>query len=76
VAEIVAAEGLGAAPPGWRETVPAHWRSAVEEAHDDNRERVARLCLGRLLHGLRGKVPVADLAPAVERAMMTTGEGR
>jgi Glu-tRNA(Gln) amidotransferase subunit E-like FAD-binding protein len=76
VAEIVAAEGLGAAPPGWRETVPAQWRNAAAEAHDDNRERVARLCLGRLLHGLRGKVAVADLAPAVEHAMMTTGDAR
>ena len=76
VAEIVAAAGLGAAPPGWRETVPAQWRNASAEAYDGNRERVARLLLGRLLHGLRGKVAVADLASAVERAMMTMGDGR
>jgi hypothetical protein len=72
----VAAEGLGVAPAGWRETVPAQWRNAAAEACDDNRERVARLCLGRLLLDLRGKVAVREVASVVERAMMTTGDGR
>jgi glutamyl-tRNA(Gln) amidotransferase subunit E len=76
VAEVVAAEGLGVAPAGWRETVPAQWRNAAAEACDDNRERVARLCLGRLLLDLRGKVAVREVASVVERAMMTTGDGR
>ena len=76
VADLAAAEGLGTAPDGWLEGVPVAWRQAVAEAYDGNRERVARHLLGRLLTGLRGKVAVAEVAGAVERQMMTWGDGR
>jgi glutamyl-tRNA(Gln) amidotransferase subunit E len=76
VADLVAAEGLGRAPEGWREGVPAAWRQAAAESYDGSRERVARHVLGRILASLRGKVAVAEVAAAVERQMMTTGDGR
>ena len=76
VADLVAAEGLGRAPEGWRDGLSAAWRAAQAESHDGSRERVARHLLGKLLVGLRGKVPVADVAAAVEGQMMTTGDGR
>ena len=76
VAALASADGLGQAPRGWRAGVPAAWRQAAAESFDGDRERVARHLLGRLLAGLRGKVAVADVAAAVERQMMTTGDGR
>ena len=76
VAEIVRAEGLGGAPDGWLESVPAQWRLAASESHDGSRERVARLLLGRLLGSLRGRVAVAAVAAAVDRITMSTGDSR
>ncbi len=76
VADVVAAEGLGRAPEGWRDGLAAAWRAAEAESYDGARERVARHLLGTLLRGLRGRVPVAEVAAAVERQMMTTGDGR
>lgn len=76
VADLVAAEGLGAAPRGWKESVPAQWQAAAAVAADGDPARVARLLLGRLLAGLRGKVAVADVAAAVEREMVAKGDGR
>jgi len=45
-------------------------------SYDDNPERRARFLLGRLLAGLRGRVPVAEVAAAVHHAMTTMGESR
>jgi len=50
--------------------------AAAAVAADGDRERVARLLLGRLLEGLRGKVAVADVAAAVDREMQAKGDGR
>ena len=75
-AAAVAAEGLGSPPAGWRESVPVQWHVAAAESYDGDRERVARFLLGRLLATLRGRVPVVDVLAAVERQMMTTGDGR
>ncbi len=76
VAELVEGDGLGAPPAVWRDAVSAQWRAAVAEAYDDDCERVARFLLGRLLSGLRGRVPVTEVATAVDRAMTTLGGGR
>jgi hypothetical protein len=76
VAEIVAGDGLGIPPAGWRDDVPNQWRVVLSEAHDENRERVAHFLLGRLLAGLRGRVPVTEVAAAVGQEMMTMGDGR
>jgi glutamyl-tRNA(Gln) amidotransferase subunit E len=76
VAALVSEAGLGAPPSSWRDAVPAQWRIAVAEAYDDNRERVARFLLGRLLEELRGRVRVTEVAAAVDRVMMTMGDGR
>jgi len=76
VAEVVRAEGLDGAPAGWRESVPEQWRVAAADAYDGDRERVARLLLGRLLRILRGRVAVADVAAAVDRMAIPTGDGR
>ncbi len=76
VAEIVAAEGLGVAPKAWKASVPAQWEAAAAVAADGDRERVARLLIGRLLEDLRGKVAVADVAAAVDREMQAKGDGR
>ena len=76
VSDVVAAEGLGAEPAGWRASVPAQWQAAAAVAADGDRARVARLLLGRLLEGLRGKVAVADVAAAVDREMQAKGDGR
>jgi glutamyl-tRNA(Gln) amidotransferase subunit E len=76
VDDLLAADELGAAPVGWREGVPTQWRSAAAVSYDDNPERRARYLLGRLLASLRGRVPVAEVAAAVDHAMTTMGESR
>lgn len=76
VTDLIADDALGEVPAGWREHVAVQWRVAAAEAYDDDRERVSRLVLGRALSGLRGRVPVAEVAAAVALAMTTMGESR
>jgi glutamyl-tRNA(Gln) amidotransferase subunit E len=73
VADAVAAAGLGEAPARWRESVAARCRDATAAAYDDCRPRITRLAMGRLMADLRGKVPVADVASAVESALNAMG---
>jgi len=74
VAELVEAEGLGAAPGAWRDSLPGEWRLAAAESYDGTRERVARFLVGRLLATLRGRVSAADVAAAVERQSAAAGD--
>jgi Glu-tRNA(Gln) amidotransferase subunit E-like FAD-binding protein len=74
VADAVAAEALGEAPPRWREAVPARCREASAQAYDDGRERIARLAMGKLMAELRGKVPAAEVASAMERELTRMGK--
>ena len=68
VTAIVAAEGLGVPPPAWRGGIPTLVATATAEAYDGDRERIARLALGRALRELRGRVSVGDVAAAVAEA--------
>jgi Glu-tRNA(Gln) amidotransferase subunit E-like FAD-binding protein len=68
VAEIVAVEGLGVAPAGWREEVARALTSARSAAVRNRPERVTRLALGLAMRELRGKVPATKVAAALAAA--------
>jgi glutamyl-tRNA(Gln) amidotransferase subunit E len=70
VSEQIAAEGLGEAPAGWRETLGEVVEAARRDAYDARDGRPARLAVGRAMGAWRGRVParevIAALAPALE----------
>ncbi len=59
---------LGDPPAGWRERVRTVVRDARPDGRDRSPERRARLALGLALEGLRGRVPVAEVAAEVTAA--------
>ena len=59
---------LGASPAGWRERVRGVVRDAEPDGRDRSPDRRVRLALGLALDGLRGRVPVADVAGEVAAA--------
>jgi len=65
VAEIVAREGLGRRPDGWHERLREILSMAALDLYGSNPARLGRLAMGRCMCALRGKVPAAEVAAAL-----------
>jgi hypothetical protein len=66
VGEIVADAGLGDAPTGWRDGIPAILAAASDKAFTREPERILRLAAGKAMAGLRGKVPARAVIAELE----------
>jgi hypothetical protein len=62
VSDIVSAEGLSEAPPGWPDLIADVLKAAARDVYGDDPERLERLAMGRCMQVLRGRVPAADVA--------------
>ncbi|MDP7030770.1 MAG: Glu-tRNA(Gln) amidotransferase subunit GatE [Gemmatimonadota bacterium] len=69
VADAAGALGIGEEPDGWREAVTTAVAERREERRGLDAAARARHHTGRVLRELRGKVPVAEVAGAVGRAL-------
>jgi len=65
-AEILAADGLGDEPAGWRRTIPAIVDAAAREAYDDGRGRLLRSAVRLAMRELRGKVEATTVMAALK----------
>jgi Glu-tRNA(Gln) amidotransferase subunit E-like FAD-binding protein len=69
VAAFIEAEGLGREPAGWRESLHDLLAAAAAAAYDADPGRLVRLAMGRAMDGLRGKVPAAEVARAIQAVL-------
>ncbi|MFB3907404.1 MAG: Glu-tRNA(Gln) amidotransferase subunit GatE [Candidatus Eisenbacteria bacterium] len=69
VAEILATEGLGAAPARWREIVDRQIDAARRDLYEEDPGRLRRLAMGRCMAVLRGKVPAKEVAAALDESL-------
>jgi glutamyl-tRNA(Gln) amidotransferase subunit E len=68
VASVIAAQGLGAEPPGWRGTIPSVVETARAKAYTQDHGRIIRLALGTAMKSLRGRVDAREVESAVTAA--------
>jgi glutamyl-tRNA(Gln) amidotransferase subunit E len=69
LATLVEGDGLGVAPPAWRQAVEAALASAAAASLRRDPARIARLAMGRAMGTLRGRVPAAEVGAAVRAAV-------
>ena len=72
LASILAGQGLGTAPSGWREALAARLSAATGGAYDADPGRRERLALARLMPELRGRVDAAQAVAAIRQALAVT----
>lgn len=73
---VLAEQGLGSEPHGWREALGARLRAARPDFYGGDRDRLLRFALGRLLRDLRGRVPAKEVLAALEAAADDRVEAR
>jgi len=61
--------GLGHPPAGWRERLAVAARGARPDRADGSREQLIRFLMGRVMGGLRGRVPAREVAAALEQGL-------
>ncbi len=69
VESLLAGDGLGVEPPGWRAGLVEECSRATADAHDQDPGRRLRLALARLMPGLRGRVPASEAVSAITAAL-------
>lgn len=67
--QIIRSLGLHEPPGEWRDTLKRHVAAAAKAAHRRDPALVDRLAMGRVMPGLRGKVPAREVAGALRREM-------
>ncbi len=68
-AQLVAETGLGQEPPGWRGEIRAVIDAAAAGAYTNSAGRIFRFALTKAMSSLRGKVPAAEVAAALQAAI-------
>jgi Glu-tRNA(Gln) amidotransferase subunit E-like FAD-binding protein len=68
VSDLVAEQGLGIEPSGWRVRIPDIVEPAQARAYSKDRDRIFRLALGDAMNTLRGKVPASEVSAELRRA--------
>ena len=69
VSDVVAGQGLGLEPSGWRARVPEIVERAESRAYSSDRDRIFRIALGDAMGALRGRVPAAEVGAELRRAL-------
>jgi glutamyl-tRNA(Gln) amidotransferase subunit E len=69
VAELVAAAGLTEEPPGWRSALPDLVRTRRPDHENGSAGQLERFYIGLSMDGLRGRVPVVEVAATLKKAM-------
>ncbi len=69
VSQIVTSLGLDTAVDGWRDAVKQHVAAAAKAAHRRDPVLIHRIAMGRVMPGLRGRVPAREVAAALQREM-------
>ncbi len=66
--DVVAGQGLGLEPSGWRARIPDIIERAEARAYSSDRGRVFRIALGDAMGMLRGKVAAVEVSAELRRA--------
>ncbi len=69
VSDVVAGQGLGLEPSGWRARIPEIVERAESRAYSSDRDRIFRIALGDAMGALRGRVPAAEVGAELRRAL-------
>jgi glutamyl-tRNA(Gln) amidotransferase subunit E len=69
VSDVVAGQGLGLEPSGWRTRIPEIVERAESRAYSSDRDRIFRIALGDAMDALRGRVPAAEVSAELRRAL-------
>ena len=69
VSDVVAGQGLGLEPSGWRTRIPGIVERAESRAYSSDRDRILRIALGDAMGALRGRVPAAEVGAELRRAL-------
>ena len=67
--DVVAGQGLGLEPSGWRARIPDIIGRAEARAYSRHRDRVFRIALGDAMEILRGRVPAIAVSAELRRAL-------
>ncbi len=69
VDSVIAQQGLGTEPQGWRETIPVIVTSARAKAYTADPGRICRIAVGNAMAGLRGRIDARAVGAAVRSAV-------